>query len=122
MAIKEVKKPEDLVPENEKETETENPKTDEKVKKPNVFKRIGHGIKTGVQKVRESPAAALIGAVAGAVATGAAVVATEIIKARHAAQDQDLLEEAEPIEQEFEEEPEAEDEPSEEEEVQEEVA
>ena len=121
MAIKEVKKPEDLVP-HDGDPKPEDKPTDEKVKKPNVFKCIGHGIKTGVQKVRESPAAALIGAVAGAVATGAAVVATEIIKARHAAQDQDLLEEAEPIEQEFEEEPEAEEEPSEEEEVQEEVA
>lgn len=36
-------------------------KTEEKVKKPNVFKRIAHGIGTGIRKVRESPVATAIG-------------------------------------------------------------
>ena len=38
-----------------------------KAKKPNVFKRAWRGIKAGVRKVRESPAATLIGVGIGGV-------------------------------------------------------
>ena len=38
-----------------------NEKTEEKVKKPNVFKRVLNGIGTGIRKVRESPVATAIG-------------------------------------------------------------
>ena len=47
--------------------------------KPNVFKRIGHGIVTGFRKVRESPVATVIGAV---IATGLTIGATYYLSHR----------------------------------------
>ena len=48
--------------ENQKNHNTEaTEKTEEKVKKPNVFKRVLNGIGTGIRKVRESPVATAIG-------------------------------------------------------------
>lgn len=89
-----------------------------KAKKPNVFKRAWRGIKAGARKVRESPAATLIGVGIGAIGAGAAMAVTHLVSSRAFAEDE--TDATEVIEQEFEDDPETVDEPAEE--VQEEVA
>lgn len=56
-----------LVPEENPNEETQDEKVEEK--KPNVFKRAWRGVKSAARKVRESPAATIIGACVGAAAT-----------------------------------------------------
>lgn len=85
-----------------------------KDKKPNIFVRIGRKIGNGVRAVRESPVATAIGAIGGAIVTGAGVLVFNHMRNRGEEET-----EMEPIEQEFEEE-ECESEP--EEEVQDETA
>ena len=94
-----------------------NPQVDEvkKEEKPNIFVRIGRKIGNGVKAVRESPVATAIGAIGGAIVTGAGVLVFNHMRNRCEEET-----EMEPIEQEFEEEYES-DEP-EEEEVQDETA
>lgn len=81
-----------LVPEEPKD----EPK-DEKVeeKKPNVFKRAWRGVKSGARKVRESPAATIIGACVGAAAT---LGVEALISHRKSRYIQGELPESEPIE------------------------
>lgn len=58
-------------------------KKEEKVKKPNVFVRIGHGIGTGIRKVRESPVATAIGVGIGTMITIGAKALIDYRASRH---------------------------------------
>lgn len=97
-----------------KDVEVNEVKTAEepKAKKPNVFKRCWNGIKAGVRKVRESPAATLIGIGIGAIGAGAAMAVTHLVSSKAFTDDE--IDETNVIEQEFEDEPETDDEPADE--------
>lgn len=105
-------KPEDknsMNGQNPEGTKNEN----DKAKKPNIFKRAWRGVKAGCRKVRESPAATLIGVGIGAAVAGAGLAIGQMISSRAVPEMED-----EPIEQEFEEtEDEVMDEPESEEEI-----
>ncbi len=68
-----------------------------KAKKPNLFKRGWNGLKSGIRKVRESPAATMIGVAIGAAATAGGMAIAHIVSAKAFREDEDI------IEQEFEE-------------------
>lgn len=69
-----------------------------KVKKPNVFVRAGRKVKAGYYAVKESPAAALIGAGLTAAAAGVAYGVKLIVSAKRNKADEDDISESEPIE------------------------
>lgn len=80
-----------------------NPKGETKKtnnEKDNVFKKIGRKIGNGWRAVRDSPVATAIGAVGGAILTGAGILTYGYLKSRHT-EEEELWEE--PIEQEFDE-------------------
>lgn len=84
--------------ENELNKVPENEVKETKEKKPGLFRRIGRGIKSGFRKVRESPAATMIGVGIGAVVTGAGLAVAHLVSAKA------FVDDEEPIEQEFEDE------------------
>lgn len=89
----ELKKNEITKTENEVQTAPEEKKED---KKPGLLKRAWRGVKAGMRKVRESPAATLIGVGIGAVGAGAGMAIASLISARAARKEED-----EPVEEEI---------------------